>query len=164
MQNSELPLIISAPWPRKLDLIFSAAAREKLMAKYRVVECDVDEIADLGDEILSRARYIIGQPPLSAETLKRMGKLRCIFNVEGNLINNMPYDVLFERGIHVLTTSRVFAQPVAELSLAMALNLARGIVDADLVFRSGKELWGGEGNTSAHLLSGSDIGIIGFGD
>ncbi len=164
MQNSELPLIISVPWPRTLDLIFSRVAREKLMAKYRVVECDADEIADLDDEILSRARFIIGQPPLSAELLNCMGNLRCIFNVEGNLINNMPYDVLFERGVHVVTTSRVFAQPVAEMGLAMALNLARGIVDADLDFRRGKELWGGEGNTSARLLFGSDIGIIGFGD
>lgn len=164
LQHSELPLIISVPWPRTLDLIFSAAAREKLTELYRIVECEADEIADLGDDIISRTRYIIGQPPLSTEMLKCMENLRGIFNVEGNLINNMPYDLLFERGIHVLTTSRVFAQPVAELGLAMALNLARGIVDADLDFRRGKELWGGEGNTSARQLSGSEIGLIGFGD
>ncbi len=64
-----------------------------------------------------------------------MTSLRCILNVESNLINNMPYDVLFARGIHVVTTGQVFAEPVAELGLALALNLARGIVDADLDFR-----------------------------
>ena len=31
-------------------------------------------------------------------------------------------------------------------------------------FRQGRELWGGDGNQDARLLSGSDIGIIGFGD
>ena len=93
-----------------------------------------------------------------------MQSLRCIFNVETNLLNNMPYDLLFERGIHVVTTGAVFAEPVAELGLAMALNLARDIVDADLAFRNGAELWGGDGNQTARLLSGSEIGIIGFGD
>lgn len=46
----------------------------------------------------------------------------------------------------------------------MALNLARDIVDADLAFRKGEELWGGDGNQTARLLSGADVGIIGFGD
>ena len=58
----------------------------------------------------------------------------------------------------------MFAEPVAELGLAMALNLARDIVDADLAFRNGAELWGGDGNQTARLLSGAEIGIIGFGD
>ena len=85
-----------------------------------------------------------------------MQSLRCIFNVETNLLNNMPYDLLFERGIHVVTTGAVFAEPVAELGLALALNLARDIVDADLAFREGAELWGGDGNQTARLLVGSD--------
>lgn len=93
-----------------------------------------------------------------------MPRLRAVLNVESNLIDNMPYDVVFRRGIHVLTTGQVFAEPVAEMGLAMALNLARGIVDADVDFREGRERWGGEGNKSARLLSGSEIGIIGFGD
>jgi phosphoglycerate dehydrogenase-like enzyme len=93
-----------------------------------------------------------------------MKALRCVFNVETNLVNNMPYETLFARGIHVVTTGLDFAEPEAELGLAMALNLARNIVDADLAFRNGAELWGGDGNQTARLLSGSEIGIIGFGD
>ena len=91
-------------------------------------------------------------------------ELRCIFNVESNLIDNMPYDLLFARGIHVVTTGAVFAEPVAELGLGLALDLARGITDADLAFREGRELWGGEGNRAARLISGSEVGIVGFGD
>jgi phosphoglycerate dehydrogenase-like enzyme len=63
-----------------------------------------------------------------------------------------------------VTTGQVFAEPVAEIGLGFALALARDIVDADIAFRSGNELWGGDGNASARLLSGSEIGIIGFGD
>ena len=164
MTDESLPLVISAPEPRTLDLIFTPAAEAELRRTYRIVEVDPENIAWLGDAVLSAARYIIGQPPLSAETLKRMPSLRSILNVESNLLDNMPYDILFERGIHVVTTGQVFAEPVAELGLAMALNLARGVIDADVAFREGRELWGGEGNRSARLLTGSEIGIVGFGD
>ena len=164
MTDSDLPLVISAPEPRTLDLIFTREAEAELRRTYRIVEADPENIAGLGNAMLSQARYIIGQPPLSAETLGRMPNLRAILNVESNLLNNMPYEILFARGIHVVTTGQVFAEPVAELGLAMALNLARGVIDADLAFREGRELWGGEGNRSARLLSGSEIGIVGFGD
>lgn len=164
MTENVLPLVISAPEPRTLDLIFTPQADAELRRTYRLVEADPENIAGLGDAVLSEARYIIGQPPLSAETLGRMPNLRAILNVESNLINNMPYEILFARGIHVVTTGQVFAEPVAELGLAMALNLARGVIDADVAFREGRELWGGDGNASARLLSGSEIGIIGFGD
>lgn len=164
MTDESLPLVISAPEPRTLDLIFTPAAQAELHRTYRIVEADPEDIAGLGDAVLGEARYIIGQPPLSAETLARMPNLRAILNVESNLLNNMPYEVLFERGVHVVTTGQVFAEPVAELGLAMALNLARGVIDADVAFREGTELWGGEGNRSARLLSGSEVGIVGFGD
>ncbi len=158
------PVVISAPEPRTLGLIFSDKARKALHENYLVIEVDPENIAAVEDDILAQARYIIGQPPLSKKTLSRLKNLRCILNVESNLINNMPYDILFKRGIHVVTTGQVFAQPVAELGLAMALNLARGIVDADLDFRNGAEKWGGDSNRSARLLAGSNVGFIGFGD
>ena len=158
------PLVISVPEPRSLDLIFTPDARTRLHERYDIVETTAPELATLPAEVLGTARYVVGQPPISPATLAAMKSLRCVFNVETNLINNMPYDTLFERGIHVVTTGLVFAEPVAELGLALALDLARDIVDADLDFREGREKWGGDGNASARLLSGSDIGIIGFGD
>ncbi len=164
MSEIDLPLVISAPAPRSLGLIFSGTARSKLHRTYAVAEADPAAIGALDPAQLAAARYIIGQPPLSAETLGRMTSLRAIFNVESNLLDNMPYEILFQRGIYVLTTGAVFAVPVAELGLALALALARDVVDADLAFRRGEELWGGDGNRTARLLSGSDIGIIGFGD
>jgi phosphoglycerate dehydrogenase-like enzyme len=164
MSANTLPLVISAPEPRTLDLIFTPPQLARLRSHYRIVETTPEGVSALPAETLAEARYIIGQPPISAETLEKLKALRCIFNVETNLLNNMPYETLFARGIHVVTTGLVFAEPVAELGLAMALNLARNIVDADLAFRQGKELWGGDGNQTARLLSGADVGIIGFGD
>ncbi|TPJ19409.1 hydroxyacid dehydrogenase [Mesorhizobium sp. B2-7-2] len=164
MPDKALPLVISAPEPRTLELIFTPPQLARLRKHYRIVETTPEGVAALPAETLAEARFIIGQPPISAETLEKLKALRCIFNVETNLLNNMPYETLFARGIHVVTTGLVFAEPVAELGLAMALNLARDIVDADLAFRQGKELWGGDGNQTARLLSGADVGIIGFGD
>lgn len=158
------PLAISAPEPRTLDLIFTPEARRALEAGYEIVEADPQAIGALDASVLGRARYIIGQPPLSAATVEAMPALRCVFNVESNLIDNMPYDLLFRRGIHVVTTGAVFAEPVAEIGLGLALDLFRGITEADLAFREGRELWGGDGNQAARLLSGSEIGIVGFGD
>ncbi|MBE7184817.1 MAG: hydroxyacid dehydrogenase [Methylobacterium mesophilicum] len=161
---SEKPLVISAPEPRSLDLIFSDDARTALHERYDIFECEAHEVANLSADVLGEARFIIGQPPLDSAALAKLGSLRCIFNVESNLFLNMPYDEVFARGIHVVTTGAVFAEPVAELGLGLALDLARTFTDADLLFREGKELWGGDGNGAARLLSGSEIGIVGFGD
>lgn len=164
MPESAKPLVISAPEPRTLDLIFTPQALDDFRSRYRIVETTADKVTNLPDEVLTQARYIVGQPPISPATLERLKALRCVFNVETNLLDNMPYETLFSRGTHVVTTGQVFAAPVAELGIAMALNLARGVIDADLDFRQGRELWGGDGNRTARLLSGADVGIVGFGD
>lgn len=164
MQKIAKPLVISSPEPRSLDLIFTPEKRSLFFDEYSVLELEADEIAKLDTKTLASTRYIVGQPPLSLQTLETMSGLKCIFNVESNLLNNMPYDYLFQKGIYVLTTGAVFATPVAELGLAMALNLARNVVDADAAFNTGSETWGYSGNQFARLLTGSNIGIIGFGD
>lgn len=164
MNSQTKPLVISVPEPRTLDLIFTPAQKQKLFDSYEVVETAPDRFALLGDAVLARAVYVIGQPPISDQTLAKLASLRCVLNVESNLINNMPYETLFQRGIHVVTTGAVFAEPVAELGLGLALDLFRGITEADIAFQQGRERWGGDGNASARLLSGADIGIVGFGD
>jgi len=158
------PVILAAPAPRSLELIFTAEKLALLHQQYQVVETTDSNLAKLPEETLNSARYIIGQPPISAETLTQLHNLRAVLNVESNLLNNMPYQVIFERGIHVLTTGAVFAVPVAELGVGLALDLARGITVADIAFQQGNEQWGGDSNTNALLLSGADVGIIGYGD
>ncbi len=161
---TDRPLILSCPLPRSLDLIFAPALLAELHARYRVIDTTDEGLAGLPDDVLAEARYIIGQPPLDAGLLARLTNLRCIFNVESNLINNMPYDQVFARGIHVVTTGAVFAEPVAEIGLGFALSLLRNIHGADAAFRQGAEKWGGDGNAQARLLTGACVGIVGFGD
>ncbi len=157
-------LVISAPEPRTLELIFSAPALATLRERYRLVETDAASVETLPPATLAEARYILGQPPLTAAAIDRLASLRAIFNVEGNLLPNMPYEPLFARGVHVLTTAAVFAEPVAELGLGLALALARNIVDADLAFREGREAWGLESNRGARLLAGAEVGLVGYGE
>lgn len=164
MTSDAKPLVISAPEPRTLDLIFTPDKLVDLHARYELIETGADKVAALDDLVLSKARYVLGQPPISSQTLGKMTALRAILNVESNLLDNMPYDEVFARGIHVVTTGAVFAVPVAEIGLGLALDLARGITDADVDFRAGSEKWGGDGNANARLLTGADVGIIGFGD
>jgi hypothetical protein len=90
MSDSSLPLVISAPEPRTLDLIFTPDALTRFRAKYRIVETTPEGVAALPANVLAEARYIVGQPPIAPETLDKMKALRCVFNVETNLINNMP--------------------------------------------------------------------------
>jgi len=164
MQSQEKPLVICAPDPRSIELIFTEAQRTVLFNRYTIVEVEPDAVNSLDIVTLANARYILGQPPLSLQTLQQMSNLKCILNVESNLLGNMPYDFLFQTGIHVVTTGAVFAEPVAELGMALALNLARNVLDADSAFKNGTEVWGFDSNQGARLLSNSTIGIVGFGD
>ena len=161
---SDLPLILSCPLPRSLELIFAPELLADLRARYRIVETTDEGLAALPDDVLARARYIIGQPPMDEALLARLTTLRCVFNVESNLLDNMAYEAAFARGIHVVTTGAVFAEPVAEIGLGFALSLLRNIHGADADFREGREAWGGDGNGAARLLTGAEVGILGFGD
>lgn len=154
------PLIISIPEPRSLELIFTSEDEARLRRDFRIVEGSESIL----EENIAEAAFIIGQPPLPIHVLSRAKKLKAIFNVETNFLDNMDYDFCFAHGIHVLTTGKVFAVPVAEIGLGLALSLERNICGADRDFRAGKELWGGNGNQEARLISGGNVGFIGFGD
>jgi phosphoglycerate dehydrogenase-like enzyme len=64
----------------------------------------------------------------------------------------------------VLNVSPVFAEPVAEAALGMAIDLARGITNADRQFRHGTEQYGLNANREAFSLYDAPIGFIGMGD
>ena len=99
------------------------------------------------------------------ERLDRAPNLKAIFNVESNFLPNVDYLECHRRGIHVLSTAPVFAKPVAEMALGMALSLARRIHEADASIRSGTETLYGEGdNQDSILLSGRTLAVVGCGN
>ncbi|TPJ79141.1 hydroxyacid dehydrogenase [Mesorhizobium sp. B2-6-2] len=163
----EGPLILIAdPEPRTLAMIFEpeAMARLKQLGTVRV-HADGQHLSNQElDAALARAAIVIGQIDLPAERLAGMGKLKAIFNVEGNFLPNIDYGWCFQHGIHVLNTSPVYATSVAETALGMALDLCREITSTHEAFRSKSEKWGLESNGGSFLLTGTKVGIVGLGD
>ncbi len=158
------PVVILTPAPQRRDRIFTASALARLQDRFTVVDLEADHPADAWDSALPHAMAIIGQPDLDAETIARALKLRAVLNVEGNFFPNIDYRAAFARGIRVLACGPAYSQAVAEFSLGLALDIARGISREDRAARNGAERYVAEGNTDAVLLRGSDVGIIGFGN
>jgi phosphoglycerate dehydrogenase-like enzyme len=158
-------MILVDPLPRTLAMICDAPTRARLEALGPLV---VHEDGPMPDELVERhlpeAVAIVGQTAMPAERLARAPKLRAIVNVEGNFLPNVDYDAALARGVHVLNASPAFALPVAEMALGMAIDLARGISAADRAMRAGAETYGLDSNDEAFLISGSAVGIVGFGD
>ncbi len=147
-------------------MIFTEAQWARLGGMAEILACEGDapmEAAEVDAE-LSRVAAVIGQTDLPRERIERAASLRAIVNVEGNFFPNVDYEACFRRGIEVLGIAPVFALPVAEMALGLALDLARGITAGDGAMREGREAYGLAGNRGAFLLSNATIGIIGFGN
>jgi phosphoglycerate dehydrogenase-like enzyme len=159
------PLILIDPLPRRLDDICDPATRQRLAALGRLeISEDRPMTAEAFDRLLPDADILIGQTAMPRERIARAGKLKAIFNVETNFLPNIDYYACQERGIWVLSPTSAFAQAVAEVALAMAIDLARGITQADRAMRAGTEQYGLAGNEGSFLFAGTPVGLIGFGD
>jgi len=137
------PLVISAPEPRSLDLIFTETARKRLHQRYDVREAAAGEVAALPEDVLAAPATSSASPPSPTRRCAD-GSLRCVFNVETNLVDNMPYETLFARGIHVVTTG-AGRGAVAEWDWPWPSTWRAHRRRRDLAFREGRELWGGDG-------------------
>ncbi len=88
------------------------------------------------ESYLPEMALLIGQSDMPKPRLDRAPKLRAIINVETNFLQNVDYDLCFERGVHVLAPGSAFAKPVAEMALGMAIDLCRGVTNADRAMRA----------------------------
>jgi phosphoglycerate dehydrogenase-like enzyme len=156
------PLVLLTTSAFATDLVLAPQHRIDLEADFEVAVAAGDD--PRFDELLPRAFAVIGQPDLPAERIRRAEQLQVICNVEGNFFPNVDYVACFARGIRVLSCGPVYAQPVAEYALGLALDLARGITKADRDFRAGRERYTHEGTSGSVLLRRADIGIIGMGN
>ncbi len=156
--------ILYDPAPRTTGEMFTDAARTQFFDQYEVTEIDATDRDAFYERDLPLTNILISQQSMGSDRLNAATNLRAIFNVETNFLPNIDYEACFARGIHVLTPGSVFAVPVAEMGLGMALSLARNIHGAHGDFCKGNELYGLAGNGQAELLTDSDIGLIGFGD
>ena len=158
------PIVISDPFPRTLDLIFTKKKLIELKTKYKVLVAPNKKKKQFYENYIDKATFIMGQPDLDKKILSKAKKLKAIINVESNFMNNVDYAYCSKKGIHVIATSPVFSKPVAEIALGMTLSLLRNIHNAHFDFVKGKEKYGLESNLKASLLSEKKIGLLGFGD
>ncbi|HVZ63955.1 MAG TPA: hydroxyacid dehydrogenase [Lacunisphaera sp.] len=157
------PVLLLDPHPRRIDRIFDDETKRRLEKLGRVLWHDGSPAtAEHIDRHLPQAIALIGQSPLDRARLDRAPHLRAVFNVESNFLPNIDYAECERRGIPVLSTAPVYAQPVAELALAMAISLARRMHEADAAVRVGKEFKGD--NHDSFLLHGKTLAILGFGN
>ncbi len=166
MNSREKPLILFDPHPRPIDLLFDPATKKRLEGFGRVVWHEGSPASnEYIEKHLPETVFLVGQSAMPRERLDRAPKLKAIFNVESNFLPNVDYGECHRRGIHVLSTGPVFAKPVAEMALGMALSLARRIHQADAAIRSGSEsLYGMEDNHDSILLSGRTMAVVGCGN
>ncbi len=166
MNSVPRPLILLDPHPRRIDVIFDAPTMVRLQALGDVISHQDSPAPDeYIDRHLPQTIALIGQTALPKERLDRAPRLKVIFNVEGNFQPNIDYEECHRRGIPVLSTGPVFAKPVAEMVLGMALASARRIHEADASIRAGQEkLYGRGDNQDSFLLSGKTVSLVGFGN
>jgi len=165
MPHSTSKCIFLAAAPRIVSDIFDENDLLRLRAIGDVVIHEGGPVTDaVFEDSAAKAEIIIGQIDLPELRLKRATSLRAVFNVEGNFLPNIDYAYCFRHGIRVLNISPVFAEPVAEAALGMAIDLARGITRSDRHFRQGTEQYGLAANTEAFSLFRQEVGFIGLGD
>lgn len=160
------PLVILRPAPQQLDRIFSPEALASLRESFevRVLEGGGEAEETELDALLPHAFAVVGQPDLPTERIRRAVELRAVLNVEGNFFPNVDYRSCHERGIYVLGCGPAYATAVAEYALGLALDLARGISREDRAFREGREEYVSASTADSVLLSGAEVGLIGFGN
>jgi phosphoglycerate dehydrogenase-like enzyme len=157
--------IFVAPEPRAMSDIFDENDLVRLRALGDVYIHEAGPVTDpLFDEKVANADIIIGQFDLPESRLRRALSLKAVFNVESNFLPNIDYGYCFRNRIRVLSTSPVFAEPVAEAALGMAIDLARGISRSDRHFRQGTEEYGLAANREAFSLFQQNVGLVGLGD
>ena len=162
--NKNKPIVLIDPYPRTMDILFSKKNFDYLDKNFTLIKVPKKNKIFFYNKYLPLAKYIIGQPDLPTELISKQKILKGIFNVESNFMDNMDYDYCFKKNIHILATSPVFAQPVAEMALGLTLSIARSIHIAHNDFIKGNEKYGGEISQNNFLLKNKKFGLIGFGD
>lgn len=134
------------------------ATTEVLRERHDVVQADPAHLRSaVGD---AEVVVLRSGPTLSAEVLTGAPRLRLVVRA-GSGLDNIDLDAARERGITVVRIAGMSAAPVAELTFALLLALARKVTLADRLIRDGswpKQRLGGP------LLRGKTLGVVGAGN
>ena len=98
---------------------------------------------------------------LSAKDLAKCEKLQCIVK-QGVGVDNVDLGAAAKLGIRVYNTPGLNSEAVAELSLALAVSLARRVPEMDRRIRAGEEIM--RSKTLGLSLFRKTLGIVGIGN
>ena len=83
-------IVISDPFPRTLDLIFSKKKLRELKSKYKLITAPKLNKKDFYEKNIHKATFIIGQPELDIVSLLRLLE-RCVgFFVVSDVLGQPP--------------------------------------------------------------------------
>jgi D-3-phosphoglycerate dehydrogenase / 2-oxoglutarate reductase len=138
-----------------------SSAVDALKNTHDVIEAVNADQAQLQEAIADRDVAVLRSGvQFSSAVLAAAPELRLLVRA-GSGLDNIDVDVARSRGIRVVRIPGMSAQPVAELTFALLLSLARKVVLADRLLRDGhwpKPTLGGP------LLHGKVLGVVGAGN
>jgi phosphoglycerate dehydrogenase-like enzyme len=161
---SKPSLILDAHW-RQIDELFSRQTFANLHDQFEIIW---GKDAPIPDDVLDRAlpeafAYVAATPHITAETLAKAPNLKCVAEVSGHFPDTIDYAACQARDVEVLCCAPGFRQSVAEMGVAMALCLGRGLIREHEAFRHGDERWLDDCAGEDMTLFGASIGFVGYG-
>ena len=89
--KKNIPIILTDPFPRTLNLIFTNYNLQFLQSNFNLIAApqSPENKKKFYENHISSASFIIGQPNLPTFLLKKATKLKAIFNVESNFLDNI---------------------------------------------------------------------------
>ncbi len=158
------PRVIVDPFPRAMSEVFSETDLKRLGELAEVVwgRDDPMPAEEFLDELPAASVVIIGasRPHLALDVAT---SLRAVIDVSGAFPLDLDLERCHRQRIRVLGVAPAFGRQVAEMGLAMALAVAREVVQGDREFRDGTERYLHAGNTNTFMLFDQPVGFIGFG-
>ena len=167
VEVEERPRVIIDPEFRTMDEVFNPDDLKRLADVAEIVwGRDEPMPADLFlTEIAHASAVVFGRWRHGPAALDHGGPgLRALLEVAGGHEHKDLDDRRArQRGILVGSCAPAFGAVVAELGLALALGIRRGIVEADRAMRTRTESWLHEGNRRNRSLFYTTIGFVGCG-
>ncbi len=161
---SKPTLILDAHW-RQIDELFSRQTFSTLRDQFEIVWGKDAPIPDdvLADALPEAFAYVAATPQVTAESLAKAPNLKLVAEVSGHFPDTIDYAACQARGVEVLSCAPGFRQSVAEMGVAMALSLGRGLIREHEAFRQGDERWLDDCAGEDMTLFGASIGFVGYG-
>lgn len=130
---------------------------KKLLAAHTNILDRMDQISE-ADALINR-----NQVKVTKELLDKAVRLKVI-GVHGTGLDAVDVPEAQKRGIEVFSTPGLNAKSVAELNVALALNLSRNISAAERTIRNGKMVSHEKQGFAGHEIGGRVFGLIGVGN